>query len=131
MDLEKLFKNLIVSQGILLVIAIIAELNMPAEYYELNLAIQSDLAANEVYMFLNLILLIAIFINLILLYKYVSFGKNLYIIIFIVATILELGGGAYAFHAFTLTIITIHALLTGATMTLLFFSPIKTKFIKE
>ena len=60
MDLEKLFKNLIVSQGMLLVIAIIAELNMPAEYYELNLAIQSDLAANEVYMFLNLIILTSI-----------------------------------------------------------------------
>ena len=131
MDLEKIFKNLLIAQGILLVILIIAELNMPSEYYEINEMIQSDFSLSEIFMFLSLIFLIAIFVSLILLYRYVSFGKNFYVIVFIVGTVLQLLAGAYVLHAFTLTIITIHAVLTGATLTLLFFSPIKNKFIKE
>ena len=128
MDLEKIFKNLLIAQGILLVILIIAELNMPSEYYEINEMIQSDFSLSEVFMFLSLIFLIAIFVSLILLYRYVSFGKKFYVIVFIVGTVLQLLAGAYVLHAFTLTIITIHAVLTGATLTLLFFSPIKDKF---
>jgi len=128
MDLEKIFKNLLIAQGILLVILIIAELNMPSEYYEINEMIQSDFSLSEIFMFLSLIFLIAIFVSLILLYRYVSFGKNFYVIVFIVGTVLQLLAGAYVLHAFTLTIITIHAVLTGATLTLLFFSPIKDKF---
>jgi len=131
MDLEKVFKNLLIAQGILLVILIIAELNMPSEYYELNEMIQSDFSLSEAYIFLSLIFLIAIFVSLVLLYRYVSFGKKFYVIVFIVGTVLQLLAGAYVLHAFTLTIITIHAVLTGATLTLLFFSPIKNKFIKE
>jgi len=128
MDLEKVFKNLLIAQGILLVILIIAELNMPSEYYELNEMIQSDFSLSEAYIFLSLIFLIAIFVSLVLLYRYVSFGKKFYVIVFIVGTVLQLLAGAYVLHAFTLTIITIHAVLTGATLTLLFFSPIKDKF---
>ena len=128
MDLEKIFKNLLIAQGILLVILIIAELNMPSEYYEINEMIQSDFSLSEIFMFLSLIFLIAIFVSLILLYRYVSFGKKFYVIVFIVGTVLQLLAGAYVLHAFTLTIITIHAVLTGATLTLLFFSPIKDKF---
>ena len=131
MDLEKLFKNLIIGQGILAVIIIIAELNMPSEYYELNEMIQSDFAASGAYIFLSLILLIAIFVSLVLLYRYVSFGKIFFVIVFIVGTFLQLLGGTYVLHGFSLTIITIHAALAGATITLLFFSPIKNKFIKE
>jgi len=131
MDLEKVFKNLIIGQGILTVILIITELNMPSEYYEINEMIQSDVSLSEAYILISLILLIAIFVSLVLLYRYVSFGKKFYVIVFIVGTILQLLGGAYVFHAFSLTIITIHAVLTGATLTLLFFSPIKNKFIKE
>ena len=131
MDLEKVFKNLLIAQGILLVILIIAELNMPSKYYEINEMIQSDFSLSEIFMFLSLIFLIAIFVSLILLYRYVSFGKKFYVIVFIVGTVLQLLAGAYVLHAFTLTIITIHAVLTGATLTLLFFSPIKNKFIKE
>jgi len=131
MDLEKIFKNLLIAQGILLVILIIAELNMPSEYYELNEMIQSDFSLSEAYIFLSLIFLIAIFVSLVLLYRYVSFGKKFYVIVFIVGTVLQLLAGAYVLHAFTLTIITIHAVLTGATLTLLFFSPIKNKFIKD
>jgi len=128
MDLEKIFKNLLIAQGILLVILIIAELNMPSEYYEINEMIQSDFSLSEIFMFLSLIFLIAIFVSLILLYRYVSFGKKFYVIVFIVGTVLQLLAGAYVLHAFTLTIITIHAVLTGATLTLLFCSPIKDKF---
>jgi len=128
MDLEKIFKNLLIAQGILLVILIIAELNMPSKYYEINEMIQSDFSLSEIFMFLSLIFLIAIFVSLILLYRYVSFGKKFYVIVFIVGTVLQLLAGAYVLHAFTLTIITIHAVLTGATLTLLFFSPIKDKF---
>ena len=128
MDLEKIFKNLLIAQGILLVILIIAELNMPSKYYEINEMIQSDFSLSEIFMFLSLIFLIAIFVSLILLYRYVSFGKKFYVIVFIVGTVLQLLAGAYVLHAFTLTIITIHAVLTGATLTLLFCSPIKDKF---
>ena len=55
MYLEKVFKNLLIAQGILLVILIIAELNMPSEYYEINEMIQSLLNKNPElwYSFIN------------------------------------------------------------------------------
>ena len=93
MDLEKVFKNLIVGQGILTVILVIAELNMPSEYYEINEMIQSEVSLSEAYILISLILLIAIFVSLVLLYRYVSFGKKFYVIVFIVGTILQLLGG--------------------------------------
>ena len=131
MDLEKLFKNLIVGQGILLVILFIAELNISPEHYEINQMLLSGFSTSEAYIFLSLILLIAIIVSLVLLYRYVSFGKNFYVIVFVVGTFLQLLGDVYVLNAFSLTIITIHAALSGATITLLFFSPIKNKFIKE
>ena len=131
MDLEKLFKNLIIGNGVLLIVAIIAGINIPEELFEIQLIVESKYQSTQFAMVAGLLTLVAHLVCLVLLYRYVSVGKNLYVIVIIAGTILDLAGGAYVFHAFTLTVISIYSLITGAILTLLFFSPIKDKFIQK
>ena len=76
-------------------------------------------------------LLIAYLVNLYMLYTYVSFGKNLYLILFIVGIFLSLLSGDYAANAFENTLQWLAGITSGAILVLLYFSPIKDKFVQK
>ena len=78
----------------------------------------------------TLIHFIAYLVNLILLYKYVSFAKPLYLILFVVAILLSLMGGITVSDPFSATLIWVGGSVSGAMLILLYYSPIKTKFEK-
>ena len=75
--------------------------------------------------------LIVYLINLILLYKFVSFGKVLYLILFILGIVLPLTTGPVISSSFTYTLEWIGGASSGAILVLLYFSPIKDKFVKQ
>ena len=131
MDLEKIFRNLIIANlvGILLVVifsfaqsdAIMEVIEyMPAGIYDTQFGLIA-----------TLIITIAYIVSLILLYRYVSFGKNLFVIVVAVGFALDLLGGTYIMTSVSFGIVTIVNMITGAILILLFYSPIKDKFIKK
>ena len=131
MDLEKIFKNLIIANVVAIFIFIIAAFNMPKDLMEIAEYVPAGIYETEFGLIATIILTIAYIVSLVLLYRFVSFGKNAYVIVIVVGIILDLAGGAYIMPSFTYILGTIVNIITGAILTLLFFSPIKDKFIKQ
>ncbi len=72
--------------------------------------------------------LIVYLINLILLYKFISFGKVLYLILAILGIILPLTTGPIISSSLTYTLEWVGGATSGGILVLLYFSPIKDKF---
>ena len=68
-------------------------------------------------------ILIAYAISLILLYRYVSYGKKVYVAVIVIGVILDLAGGAYIMTSISFNLAGLGSMITGAILTLLFFSP--------
>ena len=132
MDLEKVFKNIILLDFALFVLILISIFIEPEEitniYDSLDGGILGD---SDAFLFIALGFLIVYPINLILLYKFVSFGKALYLILFILSIIMSLSMGPTIATAFAYTLDCLNAATGGAILVLLYFSPIKDKFIKQ
>ena len=132
MDLEKIFKNLILLDFALFVLILISIFIEPEEitniYDSLDGGILGD---SDAFLFIALGFLIVYPINLILLYKFVSFGKALYLILFILSIIMSFSMGPTIATAFAYTIDWLNGATGGAILVLLYFSPIKDKFIKQ
>ena len=131
MDLEKIFKNLIIADAIVIFIYLISSFNIPKDLMEMAEYVPAGIYETEFGLIATIILTIAYIVSLVLLYRFVSFGKNAYVIVIVVGIILDLAGGAYIMPSFTYILGTIVNIITGAILTLLFFSPIKDKFIKQ
>ena len=131
MDLEKIFKNLIIANVVAIFIFIIAAFNMPKDLMEIAEYVPAGIYETEFGFIATIILLIAYTVSLVLLYRYVSFGKNLYVFVVVAGTILDLAGEAYIMNSFSFTLGSIFNMITGAILILLFCSPIKDKFIKK
>ena len=130
MDLEKIFKNLIFIDVAIIVMMFIAVINEPAHITALGETVDQGIYETEAGLIFTLIHFIAYLVNLILLYKYVSFAKPLYLILFVVAILLSLMGGITVSDPFSATLIWVGGSVSGAMLILLYYSPIKTKFEK-
>ena len=60
-----------------------------------------------------------------------SFGKNFYVVVILVGFILDLAGEAYIMTSISYNLGVIVNMINGAILTLLFFSPIKDKFVQK
>jgi|TARA_Y100000294_G_C8391936_1_gene271173 hypothetical protein len=131
MDLEKIFKNLIIANAVTIVILIIASFSMPKDLMEIAEYVPAGIYGSESGLVLTLLIVIAYIISLILLYRYVSYGKNVYVAVVVIGFILDLAGEAYIMTSISFSIGVILNMITGAILTLLFFSPIKDKFVQK
>ena len=131
MDLEKIFKNLIIANAVTIVILIIASLNMPKDLMEIAEYVPAGIYGSESGLVLTLLIVIAYIISLILLYRYVSYGKNVYVAVVVIGFILDLAGEAYIMTSISYSLGVIVNMINGAILTLLFFSPIKDKFVQQ
>ena len=131
MDLEKIFKNLIIADFVAMFFVIISAISMPKDLMEISEYVPAGIYETEFGLIATIILTIAYIVSLVLLYRFVSFGKNAYVIVIVVGIILDLAGGAYIMPSFTYILGTIVNIITGAILTLLFFSPIKDKFVQK
>ena len=136
MNLEKVFKNLII---ILLAVIVLATISA---FYQSDAV--SDFNENtpfgifermgELGLLLGLLIEVIIsalyFISLFLLYRFKPFGKKLFVYVFIISTIIDFFTGALATNAFVFNLSMLVTALDGAIIAFLYFTPIKEKFDK-
>lgn len=135
MNIHKIFQKLIISNVILLILAIgIAIFYTPGNYInEFNDKYYAMWANDEGMLFLLLIYFIAVALHLIsyyMLYKFKKNGKRIFVITLIVVNLFELFSGAYASSSVELVLSTTSYLIGGAMLALLYFSPVSKKFNK-
>ena len=127
MDLKKIFKRLILldlSLFIVIIVTIFFESEEVRKFTE-NL----DELSNVFLIFSGIWLLVYL-INLFLLYKFKSIGKQMYPFTYIIALLLALLGGPIALDPWIYVLDGIEMSVAGALLVLLYFSPIKKEFDK-
>jgi hypothetical protein len=127
MNLKIIFKRLVLldlSLFILIIVTIFFQSEKVIKFTE-NL----DELSN-VFLTLAGIWLLAYFVNLFLLYKFKSIGKQMYPFIYIIALVLALLGGPVVLDPWTYVLDGIEMSVAGALLVLLYFSPIKKEFEK-
>ena len=127
MNLKTIFKRLVLldlSLFILIIVTIFFESEEVIKFTE-NLDEPSN-----VFLTLAAIWLLAYFVNLFLLYKFKSIGKQMYPFIYIIGLVLALLGGPIASDPWTYVLDGIEMSVAGALLVLLYFSPIKKEFEK-
>ena len=131
MDIEKVFKNIVLLDFAVLVLLFISIIMEPEEITNISESLGTGIWDENTITLIFMGFLIVYLINLILLYKFVSFGKVLYLILSILGIVLPLTTGPVISSSFTYTLEWIGGASSGAILVLLYFSPIKDKFIKQ
>ena len=134
MNLEKVFKNLIIIQlalKVLLTISVFYQSDAIKGFNE-NATYGIFERMGELGLLLGFLIEVIIsvfyFISLYLLYKFKPFGKKLFVYVFIISAIVGFFTGPLASNAFVLSLGILIMALEGAIITFLYFTPIKEKF---
>ena len=134
MNLEKVFKNLII-----IMLALIVLLTISVFYQSDTIKGFNENATYGIFermgelglllgLLIEVIISVFYFISLYLLYKFKPFGKKLFVYVFIISTIIAFFTGALASNAFVINLAILIAALDGAIIAFLYFTPIKEKF---
>ena len=134
MNLEKVFKNLII-----IMLALIVLLTISVFYQSDTIKGFNENATYGIFermgelglllgLLIEVIISVFYFISLYLLYKFKPFGKKLFVYVFIISTIIAFFTGALASNAFGQSLSMLIVALDGAIITFLYFTPIKEKF---
>ena len=126
MNLKTIFKRLILldlSLLILIIIGVSFESEVVLEFNEI-------VPIPDFFMPIAVIWLLAYFVNLLLLYKFKSIGKQMYLFMYIIGFVLALLGGPNASDPWMYVLGGIEMSVAGALLVLLYFTPIKKEFDK-
>ena len=130
MEIEKIFKNLILADFIVIILMVIASMYQPDEvsniYKNLNDGLLSNFENFSRIVSISLFFLYLFTLNL--LYRFISYGKNLYLFLVLAGLMLNYFSGSVVYSAFSGILDQIGGLISGAIVILLFFSPIKNNF---
>ena len=128
MNLKTIFKRLILLDLSLIILIIVTVFFESAEVADFNRYFENDFS-NAIFIIFGIALLIHL-INLFLLYKFKSIGKQIYFILFIVFIVLSLLLPPTATDSLLYTLEGLGMANSGAILVLLYFSPIKKEFEK-
>ena len=128
MNLKTIFKRLILLDLSLIILTIVAVFFESKEVADFNMYFENDYS-NALLIIVGIGLLIYL-INLFLLYKFKSIGKQIYLILFIVLVILNLILPPHATDSLLYVLDGLGWSVSGALLILLYFSPIKKEFEK-
>ena len=132
MNLEKVFKNLILVNSVIYAIIIISLFFEPEEITtiqdQLGFGIFDSDSGVVIGGIISLAILVVYPINFFLLYRFISFGKALYTITFIVSVVYSLSSGPYIIDAFSGALDLLDTAMCGSILVFLYFTPIKNKF---
>ena len=134
MNLEKVFKNLII-----IMLALIVLLTISVFYQSDTIKGFNENATFGIFermgdlglllgFLIEVIISVLYFISLFLLYRFKPFGKKLFVYVFIISAIVGFFTGPLASNAFVLSLGILIIALEGAIITFLYFTPIKEKF---
>ncbi len=128
MNLKTIFKRLILLDLLLIILMVVAFAFESAEVADFNKYFESEFSNSL--LIIGGILMLIYLINLFLLYKFKSIGKQIYIILFIVLLVLSLLSPPNAMDSWLYVIDGLGWTTEGAILILLYFSPIKKEFEK-
>jgi len=123
--LELVFKRLILANVFLAIVFIIAAWNVNSQIvleFNDNFELQDEL------FFLILFWIIAYFVSCYLLYNFKKFGRQLFLIVFILGYLISLLSGPIAFDQLTYVLDSLGTAVNGALLVMLYFTPISKKF---
>jgi len=125
MKLDIIFKRLILVNVFLAIVFIIAAWNVNSQIvleFNDNFELQDEL------FFLILFWIIAYFVSCYLLYNFKKFGRQLFLIVFILGYLISLLSGPVAFDQLTYVLDSLGTAINGALLVMLYFTPISKKF---
>ena len=128
MNLKIIFKRLILLDLLLFILIVVAAFYPSTEVEDFNKYFESELS-NSFLIIIGVLQLIYL-INLFLLYKFKSIGKQIYLILFIVLLVLSLLSPPFAMDSWLYVVDGLGMANSGAILVLLYFSPIKKEFEK-
>ena len=130
MEIEKIFKNLILADFIIIILMVISSLYQPDEitnlYDNLNDGLLSNFENFSRIISISLFFLYLITLNL--LYRFFKFGKPLYLFVVVAGLVLNYLSGSVVYTAFSGVLDQLGGLISGSILVLLYFSPIKNNF---
>ncbi len=132
MAIEKIFKNLILFDFAILILIVISSMYQPNEIIQINENLQKGLLSEfpNFSRTLSLILFFLYLLSLNLLYRFISYGKHLYLSLIIAGLLLNYLSGSVLYTSFGSVMDQIGGLISGAILILLYYSPIKENFQK-
>ena len=128
MNLKIIFKRLILLDLLLILLIVASVFFESKEVTDFNTYFENDYS-NALLIIYGIGLLIYL-INLFLLYKFKSIGKQIYLILFIVLMVLSLLSPPNAMDSWLYVLDGLGMANSGAILVLLYFSPIKKEFEK-
>ena len=128
MDIEKVFKNIVLLDLAIIVLLFVSIIMESEEITHISESLGTGIWDEITITIIFMGFLIVYLINLILLYKFISFGKVLYLILAILGIILPLTTGPIISSSLTYTLEWVGGATSGGILVLLYFSPIKDKF---
>ena len=130
MEIEKIFKNLILIDFVILILIVISSFYQSNQYSEVYQYLDKGLLANygNFKSIISIILFFLYLFTLNLLYRFISYGKPLYLFLVVAGIVLNYFSGSVIYTAFSGMLDQIGGLISGAILILLYFSPIKDNF---
>ena len=130
MEIEKIFKNLILIDFGVLILIVISSLYQPQEITNMSDVLNDGLLANfeDISRIVSLVLFFLYLITLNLLYRFISYGKPLYLFLIISGLLFNYLSGSVIYSSFGGLLDQVGGIISGAILILLYYSPIKNNF---
>tara|TARA_B100001564_G_C20442419_1_gene579544 strand:- start:390 stop:782 length:393 start_codon:yes stop_codon:yes gene_type:complete len=130
MEIEKIFKNLILFDFAVLILIVITSMYQPEEIININKNINNGILSNfeNFSQIISLVLFFMYLLTLNLLYRFISYGKSLYLFLILAGLILNYFSGSVIYTSLSGILDQIGGILSGAILILLYYSPIKNNF---
>ena len=128
MNLKIIFKRLILLDLSLLILMIIAVFYESEVVVAFNESVNPSSDISNMLGWIALIILVLFLVNLYLLYKFKSIGKQMYLFLFIIGSILSLLTGINAADPIFYLLDGFGWACSGAILVFLYFTPIKKEF---
>jgi hypothetical protein len=132
MKLEKIFKNTIIINLALLIIAIISAFYQPDEVSQISDNLSGGILFSDELLIVGgiiyLVYLVVSLVSLYLIYKLKPSGRKLYTICFVAGLIITLMSGPTIMGPLLIVLIDLNVAIEGAILVFLYFTPIKNNF---
>jgi len=130
MEIEKIFKNLILIDFGVLILIVISSMYQQQEILNLYNELDKGLLSNfENFSKITAIILFFLYLlTLNLLYRFISYGKPLYLFLIIAGLLFNYFSGTAIYTSFGGLLDQVGGIISGAILILLYYSPIKNNF---
>ena len=130
MEIEKIFKNLILIDFGVLILIVISSLYQPQEITNMSDVLNDGLLANfeDISRIVSLVLFFLYLITLNLLYRFITYGKPLYLFLIVSGLLFNYLNGSVIYTSFGGLLDQVGGIISGAILILLYYSPIKNNF---